>query len=132
MTLLMPRLCGGQYDLLVDKNARKRNTVPHYEPVAFYGQLQHILVVRLPPAPELDPESPELLSDTIYILAAIHRCETTMTNSMGFPIYTKMGRTEVVDITSVQCLVGRVPVSNYWVIIDRTGELQQAVYVCDE
>ncbi|KAF8344425.1 hypothetical protein F5887DRAFT_971113 [Amanita rubescens] len=118
-----------RYDLLVDQNARKRRKAPHYEIADFYGQLEHILVVQLPRAPELDPA---LQSDTTYILAAIHRCEVDMTNSMGFPVYSKMGRKEVVDITTVQCLVGRAQTGNNWVIIDRSGELQQSTYSRDE
>ena len=75
-------------------NARQRNMAPIYVSKSLYGQLQHILVVKLPPAEELDSE---LTNNTTYFLG---------------------GRREVVDITTVQCLVGRVPLNNDWVIID--------------
>ena len=122
-----------QYDLLVDINQNRQNMPAEYldTPTAFFGQLQHIIVVQLPPAQELDPN---LISPSTYILAAIHTCEVEAQNSMGMPVYSKMGRTEVVDITSVQCLIGRVPTgrNNQWVIIDRTGVTQQSVHLRDE
>jgi hypothetical protein len=36
------------------------------------------------------------------------------------------GFTELVDITSVQCLVGRVFDRGWWTIIDRSGKLARA------
>jgi hypothetical protein len=127
-------LTSRQYDLIEDLNERYRNRPPLYaqEPTAFFGQLLHILVVRLPPACELDRRDTALQSETTYILAAVHRCVVSARNSMDMPVYDKMGRIEVVDITSVQCLIGRVPVGTNWAIIDRTGEIQQSVHVRDD
>jgi len=42
--------------------------------------------------------------------------------------YKEEGRLEVVDMTSVQCLVGRVKVGNKWAIIDRSTTLSQPFY----
>jgi hypothetical protein len=117
----------------VDIHENRRNLAPEFSdtPTPFFGQLQHILVVRLPPAQELDHE---LRSESTYILASIHSGKIEAVNSMGMPVYSRMGRTEVVDITCVQCLVGRVPTgqNNQWVIIDRTGTTQQSVHLRDE
>lgn len=88
-------------------------------------------MVRLPAARELDRQDASLHSETTYILAAVNRCVISARNSMDMPIYDRLGRTEVVDITSVQCLIGRVPVGSQWAIIDRTGEVQQSVHVQD-
>ena len=123
-----------QYDLLVNINENRHTVAPEYSdtPTAFFGQLLHILVVRLPPASSLDPQDPSLLAETTYILAAVKRCEIEAQNSMEMPIYRRMGRTEVVDMTCVQCLVGRVPTSAGWAIIDRTGAIQQSVHARDE
>ena len=41
------------------------------------------------------------------------------------------GRTEVVDITTVQCLVGRVKDRGTWTIIDRSGNLARATFELD-
>ena len=78
-------------------------------PTAFFGRLQRILVIRLPPATKLNPSNPKLQFETTYILVAIQRCEIETTNLTGMPIYEKMGPTEVVDMVCVQCLIGRVP-----------------------
>lgn len=69
---------------------------------------------------------------TIF-LAAIQTCTnpTRATNGLDLHYYTKMGRIEVVDMTCVQCLVGRVKdpvVNNGWIIIDRSGNQARAVF----
>ena len=43
--------------------------------------------------------------------------------------YTNLGRYEVVDITSIQCLVRRVKDRGQWAIIDRSGALARAIYI---
>ena len=120
-----------QYDLLVDRNAHLRRAAPDWEEKPFYGQLKHILVVKLPPAPELDLEDDSLRAETTYLLACIHMCDVDKRNSLGMPIYSKMGATEVVDLDRLECLVGRVRNGGYTAIIDRTGEWQDATYAQD-
>ena len=117
-----------KYDLLVDRNAHLRRAAPDWEEKIFYGQLKHILVLKLPPAPELDLEDDSLCAETTYLLACIHMCDVDKRNSLGMPIYSKMGATEVVDLDRLECLVGRVRNGGYTAIIDRTGEWQDATY----
>ncbi|THU76673.1 hypothetical protein K435DRAFT_824523 [Dendrothele bispora CBS 962.96] len=116
-----------RYDMLVDINARHRNRQPKLKRRAFYGSLQNIFVVHFPAVREFDHE------EQTYVLAGIHTCEgLKKDNGMKMPYYDKMGRYEVVDISCVQCLVGRVKVSdNSWAIVDRTGEIQRAYYLGD-
>jgi hypothetical protein len=45
--------------------------------------------------------------------------------------YSSEGALHVVDITSVQCLVGRIRDRNKWAIIDRSGTLARAMYTGD-
>ena len=61
-------------------------------------------------------------------------CDVDKRNSLGMPIYSKMGATEreVVDLNRVECLVGRVQNGSYTAVIDRTGEWQDAVYARDD
>jgi hypothetical protein len=96
---------------------------PTFEVRPYFGQLENILVVRLPATSQLD-----LNTGSTLILAGIRQCEVDATNSMGMPFYSKMGRFEVVDITCVQCLVGRIRNDKRWAIIDRTGGLQRSYY----
>ncbi|KAK1235307.1 hypothetical protein PQX77_001465 [Marasmius sp. AFHP31] len=116
-----------RYDLLVDINARNHQAAPEYAPQHFYGQLQEILVVVFPASQALDvPE------ETTLILAAIERCAVYDANELGMPVYEKMGVTEVVDIGTVQCLVGRIQEGRRWTIIDRSGTISRSYYVPGE
>lgn len=113
--------------MLVDIHANNRRMAPKFEVRPFFGRMENILVVRL-------PATPELALDTVstLILAGIRQCEIDATNSMGMPLYSKTGRFEVVDITCVQCLVGRIQNDKKWAIIDRSGGLQRSYYAANE
>ena len=91
-----------------------------------------ILVVKLPPAPDLDPKDESSHTETTYLLACIHACDVDKRNSLGMTIYSKMGATEVVDLDRLKCLVRRVQNGGYTAIIDRTGEWQDAKYARDD
>lgn len=116
-----------QYDMLVDKHANNKRLPPKFEVQSFYGRLENILVIRLPATPQLDLDTESLL-----MLTGVRQCEVTATNSMDMPYYSKMGRFEVVDMSCVQCLVGRIQKDKQWAIIDRSGKLQQSHYAVDE
>ncbi|KAJ7258664.1 hypothetical protein C8J57DRAFT_1436814 [Mycena rebaudengoi] len=118
-----------RYTLLVDANARNRRLAPRFVPTDFYGQLQNIFVLTLPVAPALGLEK-----ETTLILAAVRRCDIEFKNDMDMHYYRKEGAIEVVDVTSIQCLVGRVRTTNqrHWVIIDRSGDLARPSYDPDD
>jgi hypothetical protein len=101
-----------------------------FETRTYFGQLLNILVVRLPANEELG-----LKEDQILILALIDQCKAELDHDYGnlnLYSYKDMGPEEVVDVTCVQCLVGRVASGGKWVIIDRSGELQRAYYIPGE
>ena len=97
-------------------------------PETFFGQLQHIFVVKIPAVPQLvvGVSNPEIL-----ILGAILTCEIEEKTDLDMHYYKKHGRTEVVDISTVQCLVGRVKDRGFWTIIDRSGNLARATFNLD-
>ncbi|KAK0221124.1 hypothetical protein EDD85DRAFT_960290 [Armillaria nabsnona] len=112
------------YDVLVDKNARRPRLAPSYYMKTFYGQLQNIIVIRIPATMDLGLDEPQVL-----LLAVIQQCMVDATNTLGWSFYTKMGLMEVVDMTCVQCLVGRVPTSGgQMVLIDRSNNIQRSYY----
>ncbi|KAJ8091123.1 hypothetical protein PM082_024604 [Marasmius tenuissimus] len=115
-----------KYDLLVDIHASRRGRHPQFVNQTFYGQFNHIFVVPFPATPSLGIED-----DTTLLLAGIHQCTNIKEgNGLKMPYYSRMGAKEVVDITSVQCLVGRIPhPSNQWAILDHSGDLQRSCYV---
>ncbi|KAG5634145.1 hypothetical protein H0H81_003173 [Sphagnurus paluster] len=135
-TLEMPHLFGC-YEMFIEKNAAFRQRAPKFELQTFYGQLQHLFVVKIPDsaareALRLPPEQ-----DT-FIFAGIRTCvidaNDTKLNSLDIHFYSRMGSLDVVDITSVQCLVGRVKdrEPHTWGIIDRSGGLVRALAVDED
>ena len=114
--------------MLVDKNARHTRRPVILEPKIFFGQLQHIFVVRLNASPEL-----RLQACTTLILAAIRTCsEPQVKGENGICYYSREGRLEVVDIVCVQCLVGRVKDGNEWAIVDRSNDSARPVFVTED
>jgi hypothetical protein len=71
---------------------------PDWEEKPLYGQLKHLLIIKFPPAPELDVEDDSSHVETTYLLAYIHTFDVDKRNSLGMPIYSKMGALEVVDL----------------------------------
>ena len=115
-----------KYQLLVDKNAQLANTEPLFIPETFYGQLQHIFIINMPAAQQLGIPKPEIL-----ILGTILTCNIEEQNDPDMHYYKTHGRTEVVDITTVQCLVDHVKNCGSWAIIDRSGNLARATFELD-
>lgn len=119
-----------KYHTLVDRYASKRAKASEFDTVVFYGRLDNIFVVQLPPAPQLDQA---LTAPSTLILAGITTCPITATNARDMPYYDVLGRYEVVDVECVQCLVGRMKVSEgKWVIIDRSGGIEHSFYIPDD
>ncbi|KAJ7232991.1 hypothetical protein B0H12DRAFT_1028765 [Mycena haematopus] len=116
-----------RYEMLVDQNARFRNRPEEFTLQTFYGQLTHIYRVHFSEACRaLNTDGP-----TTYILAAIRTCvmqpEDPELRGLDIHFYSRAGALDVIDITTVQSLVGRVKdVSNEWAIIDRSGALARA------
>jgi hypothetical protein len=73
------------------------------EPQTFFGQLQHIFVIRLKASPVVG-----LSEDTTLILAAIRACaDAKLKAENNIYYYSREGHLKVVDMECVQCPVGR-------------------------
>ncbi|THU81651.1 hypothetical protein K435DRAFT_571382, partial [Dendrothele bispora CBS 962.96] len=121
------------YEMYVDVHATRRNLDPVYKLETFYGQLQHIYLIHFNSAcSQLNLLEPS----TTIIMAQIKSCRVDNNNEIeGLDVhfYSSMGNTDVVDITSIQCLVGRVPVGhNRWAIVDKSGPLARALSQLDD
>lgn len=114
----------------VDIHARRPGFPSVFVTKSFYGQIEYILQVTLPPAARLNPGDLALQSQSTYFLACIHSCKVddAITNSMQMPLYSMMGSKEAVDISTVKCLVGRVKNGKHTVILDRTAQVQQSAH----
>lgn len=119
--------------MLVDKHTRARRRDPVFELKTFYGQLEHIVLVKfLDACPPLKINAP-----TTIILAAIRTCNLDNDNEadkwLDIHYYSSLGALHVIDITSVQALVGRIKSSgNQWAIVDRSGSLARAIFEDDD
>lgn len=100
------------------------------ETVTHYGKLEHIITITFPET----HESLHPLGPANSIFALIHRCilkeDDPQLSGLDIHFFSKEKQSfDVIDITWVQCLVGRVKAGgNNWAIIDRSGKLAQAVY----
>jgi hypothetical protein len=123
--------------MLVDVNARRRHLREEFRKETFYGQLQHIYLVRFTqPCPRLGLKEP-----TTTIMAVIRSCKidpAVRISNLDFHFFSGFGQVDVVDVTCLQCLVARVPVldtsangNNLWAIADRSGHLARALYLED-
>jgi hypothetical protein len=120
-----------QYEMLVDKYAHQPRRQPEFQLQTYYGQLQHIFSIQFPSAcPDLGLDRPSNI-----ILAAIRSCTLDIPDPLlekiDIRFYTSNGPIHVIDVTSVQCLVGRIQDRNRWAIIDRSRSLARAYYVED-
>lgn len=105
----------------------RRGPNPVYQATTMYAQLTHIIVVTLP-AGVLG-----LTEQTQFILADVETCRADIQGPLDIRMYDTMSILQVVDMVCVQCLVGRVKVMKdqgkpIWAIIDRSGELDAAIY----
>ena len=78
----------------------------------------------MPAVPDLRLNKPENV-----ILALIRNCpiERHHDNDLDMHFYQKdNGYTEMVDIVSIQCLVGHIWDHGWWTIIDHSGKLAHA------
>lgn len=69
----------------------------------------------------------------IIFFAAIQTCANPEPHPNGLDLhyYSKMGHVEIVDMTCVQCVVGRIQdpdTTNGWVLMDRSGNQARAVF----
>ncbi|KZT21253.1 hypothetical protein NEOLEDRAFT_1037921, partial [Neolentinus lepideus HHB14362 ss-1] len=112
------------YEVLIDKYARQHRRQPEFELQTFFGQLQHIFVMPLPSSAALGLKEP-----TTIILAAVKTCVIKDSNlDLDIYYYSQFGLLNIIDMTCVQCVVGRVHDRNRWAIVDCSGALARAVY----
>ena len=113
--------------MLVDRNARYRNRPVINEPRTFYGQLLRILVLDVKPIPTAVPPK---TTNTTLVLGVIRTCVIDSDHSVLDIHYSKNnGRVEVVEITTIQCVVGRIKDRGRFAIIDRSGALARPEFV---
>lgn len=81
--------------------------------------------MEVPATPDLNIANGETL-----LLAAIQTIKTLKMPETLIPFYRDEGHVEVVDLNTIQCVVGRVRDAqrDCWGIIDRSGPLAEATF----
>lgn len=120
--------------MYVDKFARHQRHTPEFELRTFYGQIQHIYTVHFENPTAL--ATLQLLHDTVS-LAAVQPCildGPSDLHGLDIHFYSRMGALDIVDITTLQCVVGRVRDTQpgTWGIIDRSGTLARALSTAED
>ncbi|KAF8871341.1 hypothetical protein BD779DRAFT_1454138, partial [Infundibulicybe gibba] len=87
----------------------------------YYGKVLHFVVLNLPPSCPFIQASPSYIAGQplSVVLAAITPIKPTSHNELGMPSYTELGPIEVVDASTIKCVVGRVKDRDTWTIIER-------------
>jgi hypothetical protein len=72
--------------LLVDKHANTKGVPSEFVPKSFFGQLDNLLMVKLPANKPL-----KLFTPTTLILMVIHSCNVDAHNDLDIHYYKKFG-----------------------------------------
>jgi hypothetical protein len=106
-----------QFELYVDKYARQKQRAPELELRNFFGQALHFFVINIPAS-----ATHNIQAET-FIYAAIHQVKISESSTSHCQIdyYRDFGRTDIVDLNQVQCIVGRIQDRGKWAIVDRSG-----------
>jgi hypothetical protein len=84
----------------------------------FYGRILGFLAFDLP----LISYQQTVLSPRSHVLAKISPIKLEQkTNRLGMPVYKgdNLGPARLIDISCIQCVIGRVKDRDFWTIIDR-------------
>ena len=95
-----------------------------FEKQAFFGEVQHFLVLDMPAISSISEPATQL------VLAVIRSCTIeTHHPKLDIHYYSREGALDVVDTTTVQCVVGRINDRDRYAIIDRSGTLARDMYM---
>lgn len=110
--------------MLVNRNAQYQNHPVINKARMFYRQLLHILVLNVKPA-----VLPKNTSTTVF-LRVIRTCVMDSNhNVLDIHYYKNHGHIDVVKITTIQCVVGRIKDHGCFAIIDQSGALAHPEFV---
>lgn len=106
-----------KYEATYDAMAEFEDAPAEMEVRTYFGELQQIFSIKIPPSPQLHLDKPETL-----ILAAVKECDASYSED-GFWEFSNTNKLAVIDIGTIQCAIGRIHDQGKWVIIDRSGDL---------
>ena len=111
-----------QYTLMVTNRECAHNHPTQVRQI-FYSQLESILDVFLPPTHTLDIMQPKH-----FLLALVTLCSTRGKDATcDITTYEDMTRPVIINIRTIECVVGHVQRGNTWRIIDCSGDFARSV-----
>ena len=122
----IPNKCSN-YEILVDRNAARRNAPEDLQRQVCYGRLESILECVVSASRRLGTTR-----DTRYLLVLVTRCKTGGGDaSHSLVTYTETETSSVIDLSCVGAVVGRMRVgqaNSRWAILDRSGDLARTIF----
>ncbi|KAF8666953.1 Transposase family tnp2 [Rhizoctonia solani] len=112
-----------RYELMVDQEAHRPAADERYERESQFGQLEFVFALRI--GPENPPINPSKSKTRTLLLAHILEAPVRMDDSHDYTVLWyegKLGSGEVVDVRTIQCVVGRIQEDRRWWIVDRAAE----------
>ncbi|KAK0433589.1 uncharacterized protein EV420DRAFT_1689531 [Desarmillaria tabescens] len=123
-----------RYQMYVDKFANQRRHAEELELKTFYGRLERIIYIHFRASAHQDLHI-QNDADAHIILAVIRNTvvDESLRELLKLDIHfsSHEGKLDVIDITSVQCLIGRVFDGDHCALIDHSGSLACAIHVDD-
>ncbi|KZV98588.1 hypothetical protein EXIGLDRAFT_641451 [Exidia glandulosa HHB12029] len=118
-----------RYALEEDKYKNRPKRKPEFVRKEYFGQLQYIYILSLPALPKYKQPEPQTL-----LLACVTDCAgLSQPNSVGIRYYSgKMGTSQVIDLASIECVIGRVEDRGQVAIIDRSNEFSRVIIPEDD
>jgi len=103
---------------------------PKFELHDFFGQLLRIFVVDMPDSLQATENSEQMtwqgeededLSPKQWVYAVIHSVKVIEMDNFGINYYEELGPIEVVDLSTIQCVIGHICDCDHLAIIDHSG-----------
>ena len=114
-----------QYSLMVDRMRHKLRATPQFGRTECFRQLRPIIRLDLPTG-----IAPSVTKVVTLVLAIIRGADASYETSLMIPYYKELGRLEVVDMSTVMCVVGRIKDHcGRWAIVDRSGKSARADFI---
>ncbi|KAF8761826.1 hypothetical protein RHS01_00193 [Rhizoctonia solani] len=111
------------YQLMVDQDADNVAADPQFEEESQYGQLQHVFVLTIPP--KTHKVNPHSTRKRYLLLAQIYEAPVEIDKTDKYKVIWykgKLGTGEVVDVLTIQCVVGRIQDGRLWWIVDQSSD----------
>jgi hypothetical protein len=113
---------------LVDHNAHDPTLPDDPGLQVYYGQLQYVTHVTLPANRRI-----RLREDCDVLIGMVTLCKDAIGDASLHPVwYSEMGNLITVNISTIQCAVGRIKVGQKWGILDLNYGCTSTTFMDDE